>query len=431
MLITKISESLLEPILSIGKMFEDINKDLDKNNYDFKLYNQKIEKLLNENPLTITTVKGNWIHVIAYKPFAYNYIYPNYLKKDEEIISETKKQTIASYMVGKKLSLTIVPKVCNNQEIMELFLKDQTAQGRLYEVFIKDYLTTNVGTNYYDIYCPSIFRNPNNILHFKKVMQEKVNQKILSYSPEDAFLSSNFFNGLSKEFKNPITIKYLRKQTISNVKMSPDSYVYVASDLKNSPEIIEAAKIGWINYLKQALPLETHNFLLNGADYQVKIGFLHYVRIPQEFKSDPRIMEFKTIVQEQLLDFLNICFKKIFTTYPLFFWNKSIQKDILNLLNEFSCDNLLISIYNKKARSMINDFNNNDKLSGKIKIKCKHDYECAILSDKAPNEAQNFKAQSEAEVFVLEDHGNNIDIKFEDGSIIRGLNKNDIEVKDL
>lgn len=430
MLITKISESLLEPILSIGKMFEDINKDLDKNNYDFKLYNQKIEKLLNKNPLTITTVKGNWIHVIAYKPFAYNYIYPNYLKKDEEIISETKKQTIASYMASKKLSLTIVPKVCNNQEIMELFLKDQTAQGRLYEVFINDYLTTNVGTNYYDIYCPSIFRNPNNILHFKKVMQEKVNQKILSYSPEDAFLSSNFFNGLSKEFKNPITIKYLRKQTISNVKMSPDSYVYVASDLKNSPEIIEAAKIGWINYLKQALP-STYNV----SDYQVKTGFLHYARIPQEFKNDPRIMEFRAVVQEQLLDFLQIFFKKIFPIYQLSFGGKSTQKYILDLLNEFSCCNLLISIYENKAHSMINDlslfFNNNDKLSGKIKIKCKHDYECAILSDKAPNEAQNFKAQSEAEVFVLEDHGNNIDIKFEDGSIIRGLNKNDIEVKDL
>jgi hypothetical protein len=65
-----------------------------------------------------------------------------------------------------------------------------------------------------------------------------------------------------------------------------------------------------------------------------------------------------------------------------------------------------------------------------IKIKFKQDYECDLVTgvDPLTTESEIFHAGDVADAVVIEDHANNIDIQFDDGSVLNGLSKKVFEI---
>ena len=418
MQIIKIYSSLLEPMLAVGKLFGDIDGILKSGRIpNEKAYSHKIQQILNKSKTAINTVRSNWIYSLALHPSAYSIIYPKYLKRDEEIISETKKRTIQFYYAGNE---DVVKQICNNKEIMSLFTKDPQMTTNLYDAFIS-YIQQN--PEWYNVHCPAIIRNPTNLLRFKGMANTNVIDYIRSFR-DDAPLSFKnpivFFESLPEELKTTVAEKALIKKIASMVELDPIYYSYQLQDkFKKSPEIIEAVVVGWVNkFTNDPHPLT---------------GFLRYTDIPQEIKNDPRIIKIKNdIVKKDFIKFLQTNFNKVFPEpHPPF--SSAEQNKANKLMDELSDDDFVISLYwqEKEKMGKSKKTTTHSNLSGSpIKIKFKQDYECDLVTgvDPLTTESEIFHAGDVADAVVIEDHANNIDIQFDDGSVLNALGKNVFEI---
>jgi hypothetical protein len=424
----------MNPILMVSKLFRTIDKKLGTGHtYDEELYNSKIQQLLNKNPLVINTVRANWLYTLAFSPFAYRYIYPKYLKKEEETINETKKQTIAAYIAG---DINIASRVHNDKEIMGLFAKDQQKTTELYNAFIS-YIKQNLFKNLlnsYSAYCPSVIKNTENLLKFKDIAREEVVKMVNSFTVDSSVLST--FENLPGELKTPKAESLLIKKICSALESDPTYYSTKLIDedkfkkFRVLPQIIEAAKVGWIKLLENLMSKPTDIGGNGFPTITIFPGFLEYTRVPPEFKTDPRIINIRGKVKKQMIAFLNNNFKNVFNTtgFPAILTHQQRQ-ELEILLEEFKDEDFMVSLYWKEKEKLNKYLPLKEKMSGNVAIKFIQDYSAIITGqDGQTKEPKIFNAGDIESVNVLNEMVHYIRVELKDGSIIDLLDKDVFEV---
>jgi hypothetical protein len=430
----------MNPILMTSKLFRDIFKKLGtKQPYNEELYNSKIQKFLDKNNFVINTIRANWLYILSFSPFAYQYIYPKYLKKEEETINETKKQTIAAYVSG---NINIISRVYNDKEIMELFANDKQKTTELYNAFIYSIHFLKNILNNYSTYCPSVIKNTENLLKFKDIAREEVVKMVSFFTINVPDISSfgsviSTFENLPEELKTPKAEKILIERICSALESDPTYYSKKLIDedkfkkFRFLPQIIEATKVGWIKLLENLMSKPTDIGDNGSTIITIFPGFLEYTCIPPEFKTDPRIMAIRERVKKQMVTFLNNNFKNVFNTT---FGDSAIltpqQKQELEILiNEFRDEDFMVSLYWKEKEKLKEYLPLKEKMSGNVTIKFIQDYSAIITGqDGQIKEPKNFAAGDIESVYVLKDMMNYIRVELKDGSIIDLLDKSSFEI---
>ena len=341
MQIIKIYGSLLDPIIALNKLFMDIIKEFGLNhNYSIEFNNQEIQKILNQNKVFIETVRSNWIYVLTDYPFAYKFIYPKYLKKEEEIVNEVKRRTIEYYRAGND---KMVKRLCNEKEINGLFSKDPKMIKNLHKAFASYILQS---PNYYNAHCPSVIKTKENLKNFRELAFAQVVMKIRFLPEKDnksIYNLTEYFKELPSEFKNPTSKKHLLQKTISMIESNPENYNYCLEEFKKLPQTIEATKVGWIKMLTGAMKNGNSN---NGT------WFLNYLNVPDELKRDVRIIPILEQAKSSFVDFLEKHFNRLFppkTQYP---YLKEMRMQVEQLIEELAYEDFEISIYGEELEKI-------------------------------------------------------------------------------